>query len=55
MEDVREQFRVEGHFPLVLEVAGSTVAAVRAARARSLKSILMGLLCTCLIDIRGKF
>ena len=37
-----EHCRFEGHFPLVLEVAGSRVAAVRAAKAtRSLKCILM--------------
>lgn len=46
-ENVREHFRFEGHFPLVLEVAGSRVAAVRAAKAtRSLKCILMSL-CSC--------
>ena len=50
---VPEQFALAGHFPFVLEVAGSRVAVVRAPRARVRmidlsEGILSILLCVCL-------
>ena len=50
---VPEQFALAGHFPFVLEVAGSRVAVVKAPRARARmmdlrEGILSILLCVCL-------